>query len=115
MPGVRFDFENTAGRRLSGVLETGASPPQAYVVFAHCFTCDKRSHAAVRISRALADKGFGVLRFDFTGLGESEGEFGAGLSRTGQTTPSKTYRIHSKIPSIFLYQDICGQFRGTKK
>lgn len=80
MPGVRFDFENTAGRRLSGVLETGASPPQAYVVFAHCFTCDKRSHAAVRISRALADKGFGVLRFDFTGLGESEGEFGAGLS-----------------------------------
>lgn len=80
MPGVRFDFENTAGRRLSGVLETSASPPRAYAVFAHCFTCDKRSHAAVRISRALADKGFGVLRFDFTGLGESEGEFGAGLS-----------------------------------
>ncbi|MDP1618170.1 bifunctional alpha/beta hydrolase/OsmC family protein [Phenylobacterium sp.] len=80
MPGARFDFENAAGRRLSGVLETGVSPPRAYVVFAHCFTCDKRSHAAVRISRALADKGFGVLRFDFTGLGESEGDFGAGLS-----------------------------------
>lgn len=80
MPGVRFDFENASGRRLAGVLETGASSPRAYVVFAHCFTCDKRSHAAVRISRALADQGFGVLRFDFTGLGESEGEFGAGLS-----------------------------------
>ncbi|MBU2137121.1 MAG: alpha/beta fold hydrolase, partial [Alphaproteobacteria bacterium] len=80
MPGVRFDFENSAGRRLSGVLETGATPPQAYVVFAHCFTCDKRALAAVRISRALADRGFGVLRFDFTGLGESEGDFGTGLS-----------------------------------
>jgi len=80
MPGVRFDFENAAGRRLSGVLERGVATPRAYVVFAHCFTCDKRSHAAVRISRALADQGFGVLRFDFTGLGESEGEFGAGLS-----------------------------------
>lgn len=80
MPGVRFDFENSAGHRLSGVLETGATPPQAYVVFAHCFTCDKRALAAVRISRALADRGFGVLRFDFTGLGESEGDFGTGLS-----------------------------------
>ena len=80
MPGVRFDFENSAGRRLSGVLETGATPPLAYVVFAHCFTCDKRALAAVRISRALADRGFGVLRFDFTGLGESEGDFGTGLS-----------------------------------
>ncbi|MDP1874206.1 bifunctional alpha/beta hydrolase/OsmC family protein [Phenylobacterium sp.] len=80
MASMDFDFENAAGRRLSGVLETGASPARAYVVFAHCFTCDKRALAAVRISRALADKGFGVLRFDFTGLGESEGDFGAGLS-----------------------------------
>lgn len=80
MPALRFDFENSAGRRLSGVLETGAEPPVAYAVFAHCFTCDKRALAAVRISRALADKGFGVLRFDFTGLGESEGDFGEGLS-----------------------------------
>lgn len=80
MPSVGFDFESSAGRRLSGVLETGVSPPRAYVVFAHCFTCDKRALAAVRISRALADKGFGVLRFDFTGLGESEGDFGEGLS-----------------------------------
>ncbi|MDP2212549.1 bifunctional alpha/beta hydrolase/OsmC family protein [Phenylobacterium sp.] len=80
MPAVRFDFENSSGRRLSGVLETGLSPPRAYGVFAHCFTCDKRSHAAVRISRALAEAGIGVLRFDFTGLGDSEGAFGEGLS-----------------------------------
>ena len=49
-------------------------------MFAHCFTCDKTSLAATRVSRALAAQGIGVLRFDFTGLGESEGEFGKGLS-----------------------------------
>lgn len=75
-----FDFQNRSGRTLSGALETGQGAPRAWAVFAHCFTCDKTSLAATRISRALADHGIGVLRFDFTGLGESEGEFGTGLS-----------------------------------
>ena len=80
MTAVDFDFANTAGRRLTGVLETGQGPVRAWAVFAHCFTCDKTSLAATRVSRALADHGIGVLRFDFTGLGESEGAFGQGLS-----------------------------------
>jgi len=80
MASIRFDFENRAGRRLSGVLESGEGAPGAYAVFAHCFTCSKASLAAVRVSRALAARGIGVLRFDFTGLGDSEGEFGGGLS-----------------------------------
>ena len=80
MTGVDFDFANTAGRKLTGVLETGPGPVRAWAVFAHCFTCDKTSLAATRVSRALAAHGVGVLRFDFTGLGESEGEFGKGLS-----------------------------------
>lgn len=80
MASTRFDFANVAGRQLSGVLETGAAAPRAYAVFAHCFTCDKTSLAAVRLSRALAAHGIGVLRFDFTGLGDSEGAFGDGLS-----------------------------------
>lgn len=80
MTAMEFDFANTSGRRLTGVLETGAGPIRAWAVFAHCFTCDKTSLAATRVSRALADQGIGVLRFDFTGLGESEGEFGTGLS-----------------------------------
>jgi len=80
MASIRFDFQNRAGRKLSGVLETGESAPGAYAVFAHCFTCSKSSLASVRVSRALASRGIGVLRFDFTGLGESEGEFGGGLS-----------------------------------
>lgn len=75
-----FDFENAAGRQLSGVLERGDGPVRAWAVFVHCFTCDKTSLAATRVSRALADRGIGVLRFDFTGLGESEGDFGRGLS-----------------------------------
>lgn len=75
-----FDFQNAMGRQLSGVLERGDGPVRAWAVFAHCFTCDKTSLAATRVSRALADLGVGVLRFDFTGLGESEGEFGKGLS-----------------------------------
>lgn len=80
MTAVDFDFANPAGRKLTGVLETGPGPVRAWAVFAHCFTCDKTSLAATRVSRALADHGIGVLRFDFTGLGESEGEFGKGLS-----------------------------------
>jgi hypothetical protein len=75
-----FNFANSAGRQLSGVLERASGPVRAWAVFAHCFTCDKTSLAATRLSRALAGRGIGVLRFDFTGLGESEGEFGEGLS-----------------------------------
>jgi uncharacterized OsmC-like protein/alpha/beta superfamily hydrolase len=77
---IRFDFENRAGHKLSGVLETGESEPRAWAVYAHCFTCGKASLAAVRVSRDLAARGIGVLRFDFSGLGDSEGEFGAGLT-----------------------------------
>lgn len=80
MTAMDFDFANAAGRALSGVLETGPGPVRAWAVFAHCFTCDKTSLAATRVSRALADHGIGTLRFDFTGLGESEGAFGDGLS-----------------------------------
>ncbi len=80
MTAVDFDFANSAGRRLTGVLETGSGPVRAWAVYAHCFTCDKTSLAAIRVSRGLAERGVGVLRFDFTGLGESEGRFGQGLS-----------------------------------
>lgn len=80
MAATDFNFANAGGRELSGVLERGEGPVQAWAVFAHCFTCDKTSLAATRLSRALAERGIGVLRFDFTGLGESEGAFGKGLS-----------------------------------
>jgi putative redox protein len=76
-----FDFDNGRGHTLSGRLERPDGEATAFALFAHCFTCSKSSLAASRISRALAAKGIGTLRFDFTGLGESEGRFGEGLSR----------------------------------
>lgn len=77
MPAIKFDFPNEIGERLSGRLEMppDSRPVAAYALFAHCFTCGKDSSAASRISRALAARGIAVLRFDFTGLGNSEGDF----------------------------------------
>jgi putative redox protein len=70
-------FKNKAGLTLSAKLELPITkPPQYFAVFAHCFTCGKNAKAATYISRELTQYGFGVLRFDFTGLGMSEGEFG---------------------------------------
>ena len=75
MPTRPFDFTNSAGHTLSGRLELPVGPPHAWALFAHCFTCGKDNLAAVRIARRLAGSGIGVLRFDFTGLGHSEGDF----------------------------------------
>ena len=72
-----FDFTGADGQALSGRLDLPDGPARAYALFAHCFTCSKSSLAAVRISRALAAVGVGVLRFDFTGLGDSEGDLAA--------------------------------------
>ena len=69
-------FTNGEGHELAGRLELpSAGQPKAYALFAHCFTCGKQIKAAVRIARRLASHGIATLRFDFTGIGESEGEF----------------------------------------
>lgn len=70
----RVEFMSN-GLRLAGLLESPAKNVKAYAVFAHCFTCGKDIAAASRISRALVKKGIAVLRFDFTGLGNSDGDF----------------------------------------
>ncbi len=71
----RFEFAGSDGQALSGRFHLPAVDPIAYAVFAHCFTCSKESRAAAQISAALAAEGIATLRFDFTGLGESEGDF----------------------------------------
>jgi uncharacterized OsmC-like protein/alpha/beta superfamily hydrolase len=78
MKTLPFDFTGGQGERLAGRLDLPLGPARAYALFAHCFTCTKSSVASVRIARALTDHGIGVLRFDFTGLGDSEGDFSAG-------------------------------------
>ena len=67
-------FTNARGQKIAARLDRPDGAPHAFALFAHCFTCDKTSKAALRISHALAGLGLAVLRFDFTGLGESEGE-----------------------------------------
>jgi putative redox protein len=71
----RITFTGSQGAELAARLDLPAGPPKAFALFAHCFTCGKDIHAASRIANALTDAGFGVLRFDFTGLGMSDGEF----------------------------------------
>lgn len=78
MPRERLKFPGSQDHELAGWLETPDAadvPLVAYALFAHCFTCSKDIKAAGRISRALAERGIAVLRFDFTGIGESEGDF----------------------------------------
>ena len=72
----KVSFENKDKEQLAGRLELPLDQkPHNYVIFAHCFTCTKNLTAIRNVSRALTSKGFAVLRFDFTGLGESEGDF----------------------------------------
>ena len=76
MQSGKLTFRNSDGQELAAVLDRPVSPePLAYALFAHCFTCSKNVKAAHHVSRGLTDAGIAVLRFDFTGLGESEGEF----------------------------------------
>src|SRR6202000_3151800 len=75
VPYERFQFTGSEGQQLAAALDLPEGAPLAYALFAHCFTCGKDVLAAKRIATALAAKGIAVLRFDFTGLGSSEGDF----------------------------------------
>lgn len=76
MKTIKLKFPNQSGEQLSAKLELPTDRRvRAYAIFAHCFTCSKNLIAVTHISRGLTSKGIAVLRFDFTGLGESEGEF----------------------------------------
>src|ERR1700693_3247933 len=75
MPTERFQFTGEGGHQLAAALDLPERAAVASALFAHCFTCGKDVLAAKRIAVALAAKGIAVLRFDFTGLGSSEGDF----------------------------------------
>ncbi|SOE01599.1 alpha/beta fold hydrolase [Caenispirillum bisanense] len=77
----KVTFHSADGHTLAARLERPDGEATAWALFAHCFTCSKDVFAASRVAKALAERGIGTLRFDFTGLGDSEGEFGnAGFS-----------------------------------
>lgn len=75
MNAQKITFPNKDGELLGARLDTPAGMPTAYALFAHCFTCTKNIRAVGNIAQALTQAGIAVLRFDFTGLGESEGDF----------------------------------------
>ncbi len=84
----RVQFPGHAENLLAGILELPDGSPQGFLLFSHCFTCGKDLKAIVRVSRGLADKGWGVLRYDFSGLGDSHGDF----SNTNFTTNREDMR-----------------------
>jgi|688.fasta_scaffold00033_76 dipeptidyl aminopeptidase/acylaminoacyl peptidase len=81
----RVSFPSGWGSTLSGIVDQPHDEPKAFVVFTHCFTCTKDLKLIVRISRGLAELGFGVLRYDSTGLGGSSGDFSNSNFTSNQT------------------------------
>ena len=75
MPAQRITFRGALGEDLAARLDTPDGTPRAYALFAHCFTCGKDLNAINRIARALNEDGIALFRFDFTGLGRSNGDF----------------------------------------
>jgi putative redox protein len=111
MPTERFQFTGEGGHQLAAALDLPESEPTAYALFAHCFTCGKDVLAARRIAVALAAKGIAVLRFDFTGLGSSEGEFANSTfsSNVADLVRAADYlRQNRKAPSILIGHSLGG-------
>jgi alpha-beta hydrolase superfamily lysophospholipase len=75
MPFEKVSFTNREGQNLAARLEIPAGESKAYALFAHCFTCTKNIKVAAIITQSLAQLGIAVMRFDFSGLGNSEGDF----------------------------------------
>lgn len=96
---------------LAGRLDLPDGEPRATALFAHCFTCGKDVKAASRIARALTAQGFAVMRFDFTGLGESEGEFAETTftSNVGDLVRAAEHlREHHQAPSLLIGHSLGG-------
>src|SRR5439155_7248248 len=111
MPHERFQFTGEGGHQLAAALDTPDGPVQAYALFAHCFTCGKDVLAAKRIATALAAKGIAVLRFDFTGLGSSEGDFANSTFSSNVADlihAADHLRATRKAPSILIGHSLGG-------
>ncbi len=112
MSTLPVSFPNADGVTLAGRLDLpDAAAPRAYALFAHCFTCSKDLRAARRIAQALTDHDIGVLRFDFTGLGHSEGDFADTTfsSNTDDLVAAAEWLAeHHEAPSILIGHSLGG-------
>jgi uncharacterized OsmC-like protein/fermentation-respiration switch protein FrsA (DUF1100 family) len=111
MPKERFLFTGSEGLQLAAALDLPEQEPLAYALFAHCFTCGKDQLAAKRIATTLAAKGIAVLRFDFTGLGSSEGDFANSTFSSNVADLVKAadhLRATRKAPAILIGHSLGG-------
>lgn len=108
---TKIEFTGALGETLAARLDTGPGTPRAYALFAHCFTCSKDVFAATRIAEALAGQGIATLRFDFTGLGASDGEFANTnfSSNVDDLVAAAEYlREHHAAPAILIGHSLGG-------
>ena len=108
---IKLEFPGTDGLLIAGLLETPSDNPHAFALFAHCFTCGKDVVAASRIARSLVAKGYAVLRFDFTGLGSSDGDFSNSnfSSNIADLIHAADYlRDHYHAPSLLIGHSLGG-------
>lgn len=107
----KVEFKGAHGFTLAGRLDRPDDEPVAYALFAHCFTCSKDVFAAQRICSALADHGVAVLRFDFTGIGNSEGDF-ANTSFSSNVedlvAAADFLRAHYRAPKLLIGHSLGG-------
>lgn len=109
---VRLEIKNKKGLKLQAYLELPANQrPNQFAIFAHCFSCNSNFNAVKNISRSLSNHGFGVLRFDFTGLGRSEGEFAEShfsANVEDLLDVSNYLEEHYKAPSLLVGHSLGG-------
>ncbi len=111
MRSEKVSFPGSSGTQLVGRLDLPDSQPRAFALFAHCFTCSKDVFAASRIARALTGFGIVVLRFDFTGLGGSDGDFANTnfTSNIADLVNAADYlRTHHTAPRILIGHSLGG-------
>jgi putative redox protein len=107
----KVEFTGALGARLAARLDRPVTPPVAYALFAHCFTCSKDTRAATYVAAALAERGIACLRFDFTGLGGSDGEFANTdfSSNVADLVAAADFlRAHHRAPAILVGHSLGG-------
>ena len=108
---IKLEFTGSDGQSIAGLLELPDSNPHTFALFAHCFTCGKDVVSASRIARSLTANGFAVFRFDFTGLGSSDGDFANTnfSSNIADLVHAANYlREHYRAPALLIGHSLGG-------
>ena len=112
MPVQTLEFPNDHGDQLAGRLSLPPDGrPVAYALFAHCFTCNRNLNAVRRISQEMSDHGIAVLQFDFTGLGDSEGDFsdtGFASNVDDLVAAARYLASHHEAPRVLIGHSLGG-------